>query len=255
MSPYIAEIIGTAILVLLGDGVVANVLMNKTKGNDSGWIVITWGWGIAVFVAVFVVGQFSGGHINPAVTIGLASAGLFEWSQVPLYILCQVAGGAIGAFLVWLSYKDHYAQTDDGDLILASFCTAPEIRNFPSNFMTEIIGTIMLVFGVFYLSDGVFMGADGEMLKTIVIDGKEVGLGLGSISSLPVGLLVLGIGLSLGGPTGYAINPARDLPPRIMHALLPISGKRDSDWAYSWVPVFGPITGAVLAAGLYLLVQ
>lgn len=255
MSPYIAEIIGTAILMLLGNGVVANVLLTKSKGNDSGWIVITWGWGIAVFVAVFVVGQFSGAHINPAVTIGLAGAGLFDWAEVPFYVLAQMVGAAIGALLVWLTYKDHFNKTDDPDIKLAVHCTAPAIRNYPNNVMTEAIGTIMLVFAVFYLSGAGFISSSGQMLETITIQGEEVGFGLGSLSALPVGLVVLGIGLSLGGPTGYAINPARDLGPRIMHALLPIDGKRDSDWAYSWVPVLGPIIGALIAAGLYLLLQ
>jgi glycerol uptake facilitator protein len=255
MSPYIAEIVGTAILMLLGNGVVANVLLTESKGKDSGWIVITWGWGIAVFTAVFVVGQFSGAHINPAVTVGLAGAGLFDWAQVPFYIFAQLLGGAIGALLVWLAYKDHFAKTDDGNLKLAAHSTIPAIRNYPSNVMTEAIGTFMLVFGVFYLVEPGFISSNGEMLETITLGGKEIGFGLGSLSALPVGLLVLGIGLSLGGPTGYAINPARDLGPRIMHAILPIPGKRDSDWAYSWVPVFGPILGALLAAGLYLLLQ
>ena len=255
MSPYIAEIIGTAILMLLGNGVVANVLLKESKGNGSGWIVITWGWGIAVFVAVFVVGQFSGAHINPAVTVGLAGAGLFEWGEVPFYILAQMVGAAVGALLVWLTYKDHFNKTDDPNLKLAVYCTVPAIRNYPSNVMTEAIGTIMLVFAVFYLNGAGFMNSDGQMLETITIQGKQVGFGLGSLSALPVGLVVLGIGLSLGGPTGYAINPARDLGPRIMHAILPISGKRDSDWAYSWVPVIGPIIGALIAAGLYTLLQ
>lgn len=253
MSPFIAEIIGTAILILLGNGVVANVLLKNTKGNDGGWIVITWGWGIAVFVAVYTMGQFSGAHINPAVTVGLAAAGLFEWSLVPSYIIAQIMGGALGAFLVWLSYKDHFSQTTDEGLILACHSTIPNIRNYPSNFMTETIGTLMLVFGVLYLVSPGFIGVDGELLETITINGKEVGIGLGALSALPVGLLVLGIGLSLGGPTGYAINPARDLGPRIMHAMLPISNKGSSDWAYSWIPVAAPIVGGFIAAGLYLL--
>jgi len=255
MSPYVAEIVGTAILMLLGNGVVANVLLSDSKGNGGGWIVITWGWGIAVFSAVFVVGQFSGAHINPAVTVGLAAGGLFEWAEVPYYIGAQMIGAAIGALLVWLAYKDHFAKEKDGDLILAVHCTGPAIRKYPSNVMTEAIGTLMLVFGVFYIVSPGFLGANGEFLETIVIEGQEVGFGLGSLSALPVGLLVLGIGLSLGGPTGYAINPARDLGPRIMHAILPIPGKRDNDWAYSWVPVVGPIIGAFLAAGLYRLLQ
>ncbi|SHG22828.1 glycerol uptake facilitator protein [Fodinibius roseus] len=255
MSPFIAEIIGTAILILLGNGVVANVLLNNTKGHDSGWIVITWGWGIAVFVAVYTMGQFSGAHINPAVTVGLAAAGLFEWSLVPGYIMAQIVGGAIGAFLVWLSYRDHFRKTTDETLILACHSTIPNIRNYSSNFMTETIGTLLLVFGVLYLVSPGFIGANGELLETITIDGQDVGFGLGALSALPVGLLVLGIGLSLGGPTGYAINPARDLGPRIMHALLPISNKGSSDWSYSWVPVAAPIVGGLVAAGLYLLLS
>ena len=253
MSPYIAEIVGTAILMLLGNGVVANVLLKDSKGNGGGWITITWGWGIAVFTAVYVVGQYSGAHINPAVTLGLAFGGLFDWGQVPIYIGAQIIGAAIGSLLVWLAYKDHFAKEENADLILASHSTAPAIRKYPSNVMTEAIGTLMLVFGVFYLASPGFIGVNGELLETIVIDGVEVGFGLGSLSALPVGLLVLGIGLSLGGPTGYAINPARDLGPRIMHAILPIPGKRDSDWAYSWVPIVGPIIGAALAAGLFLI--
>lgn len=253
MSPFIAEIIGTAILILLGNGVVANVLLKNTKGHSGGWIVITWGWGIAVFVAVYTMGQFSGAHINPAVTVGLAAAGLFEWYLVPAYIIAQITGGAIGALLVWLSYKDHFSQTRDEGLILACHSTIPNIRNYSSNFMTETIGTFMLVLGVIYLVSPGFIGVDGELLETITINGEEVGFGLGALSALPVGLLVLGIGLSLGGPTGYAINPARDLGPRIMHAVLPISDKGSSDWAYSWVPIAAPIAGGFIAAGLYLL--
>lgn len=251
MSPIVAEIIGTAILILFGGGVVANVVLNKTKGKDSGWIVITWGWAMGVFVAVYAMGQFSGAHINPAVTVGLAAAGLFEWGMVIPYIIAQTLGGFIGAVLVWLAYKDHFAETEDEAIKLAIFSTAPEIRNYPSNVMTEVIGTFILVFGVLYLSSPGFIGMNGEMLSTISIDGKEVGFGLGALSALPVGLLVLGIGLSLGGPTGYAINPARDLGPRIAHALLPFPNKGSSDWAYSWVPIVGPLIGAALAAGLY----
>lgn len=253
MTPFIAEIIGTAILILLGNGVVANVLLRDTKGNGSGWIVITWGWGIAVFVAVYTMGQFSGAHINPAVTVGLASAGLFDWALVPWYILAQVVGGAVGSLLVWLSYRDHFKVSEDEDLILACHSTIPNIRNYSSNFITETIGTLVLVFGVIYLVSPGFVNGDGELLETIEVNGQQVGFGLGALSALPVGLLVLGIGLSLGGPTGYAINPARDLGPRIMHALLPISNKGDSDWGYSWIPITAPILGGVLAAWLYLL--
>ncbi|MCW9707686.1 MIP/aquaporin family protein [Fodinibius salsisoli] len=255
MSPFIAEIIGTAILILLGNGVVANVLLNKTKGKDSGWIVITWGWGIAVFVAVFTMGQFSGAHINPAVTVGLAAAGLFKWSLVFPYIVAQLIGGALGALLVWLSYRDHFQETTDEGLILACHSTIPNIRRYSSNFLTEAIGTLILVLGVLYLVSPGFIGANGQLLETITIGGKEVGFGLGALSALPVGLLVLGIGLSLGGPTGYAINPARDLGPRIMHALLPITNKGTSDWSYSWIPVLAPIAGGILAAGIYILLS
>ena len=254
MSPYIAEIIGTAILIILGGGVVANVVLNKTKGHNSGWIVITFGWGMAVFVAVFAMGQFSGAHINPAVTVGLAAAGAFDWNQVIPFILAQTLGAFVGAVLVWLAYKDHFAATEGEPQKLAVFSTGPEIRNYKTNFITEVIGTFILVFGVLYIQEPGFINPEnGEMLRSIVIDGEEVGFGLGALSALPVGLLVLAIGLSLGGPTGYAINPARDLGPRIAHAVLPIPKKGSSDWAYSWVPIAGPIAGALIAAGLYLL--
>lgn len=252
MSPFIAEIIGTAILMLFGSGVVANVVLNKTKGNSSGLIVITWGWAMGVFIAVFTVGQFSGAHINPAVTLGLATAGLFNWGLVIPYIFSQIFGAFIGSSLVWLAYKDHFEATEDGPTKLAIFSTGPEIRNYTSNFLTEVIGTFILIFGVLYISAPGFSSVDGELLSTIVLNGEEVGFGLGALSALPVALLVLGIGLALGGPTGYAINPARDLGPRIAHALLPFSNKGSSDWAYSWVPVVAPMVGALLAAALYL---
>ncbi len=236
MNPVIGELIGTAILLLLGNGVVANVLLSGTKGQNAGWIVITWGWGMAVFVAVFTVAAFSGAHINPAVTIGLAIAGKFEWAKVPMYLVAQFAGGAIGAFLVWLFYRPHFAATEDNDLKLACFCTQPAIRDVVSNLISEIIGPFLLVFAVLFLAVSVF--------------------GLGALDALPVGLLVLAIGLSLGGTTGYAINPARDLPPRIVHWILPMpGGKRDSDWGYAWIPVVGPIIGAALAALLYLALK
>ncbi len=231
MSPFLAEMVGTAMLLLLGDGVVANVLLKGTKGENSGWIVITMGWAFAVFVGVFAVAAFSGAHINPAVTIGLAAAGKFAWTDVPLYLLAQFIGGAIGAFLMWLHYRPHFLVTENTDLKLAAFCTGPEIRNPLANVISEAIGTFVLVFGVLFLAS------------------PEVGLG--ALDALPVGLLVLVIGLSLGGTTGYAINPARDLSPRIMHAILPIGTKRDSDWEYSWVPVVGPTIGAILAALAY----
>ena len=223
--------IGTAFLILLGDGVVANVVLNKTKGNNSGWIVITFGWGIAVFVGVYISAAHSGAHLNPAVTIALAVAEKFEWAKVPVYIAGQFAGAMTGAFLVWVSYKKHFDETTDADAKLAVFCNSPAIPNIFFNMATEIIGTFALVFGILFIT-----GADVK---------------LGSLDALPVALLVLGIGLSLGGPTGYAINPARDLGPRIIHAILPIKNKRDSDWKYSWIPVIGPVIGGVLAAFVF----
>jgi glycerol uptake facilitator protein len=240
MSPYIAEIVGTAILVLLGDGVVANALLNRTKGHGGGWIVITWGWGMGVFVAVFTVSAFSGAHINPAVSVGLAIAGKFDWALVPGYIGAQMVGGAVGAFFVWLHYRPHFLASEDVDAKLAVFCTGPAIRTTFGNFASEVIGTFVLVFGVLYLAAPAVAGPEGT-----------IG-GLGALDALPVGLLVLVIGLSLGGTTGYAINPARDLGPRIMHALLPLGTKGSSDWAYSWIPVAAPIAGALLAALAYL---
>lgn len=232
MSPYVAEFIGTMLLLLLGDGVVANVVLSKTKGENSGWIVITFGWAMAVFVGVYSVATVSGAHLNPAVTVGLACAGKFELTQVAGYLAAQFAGAAAGAFLVWLTYRDHFEVTDDADAKLAVFCTGPAIRNPFSNLISEIIGTFVLVYCVLHISS-----PEG---------------GLGSLDALPVALTVLAIGLSLGGTTGYAINPARDLGPRVMHFLLPVSGKRDSDWGYAWIPVLGPTIGGVMAAVCFL---
>jgi glycerol uptake facilitator protein len=233
MSPFIAETFGTAMIILLGDGVVANVILDKTKGGQSGWIVITLGWAMAVFTAVFCTAKFSGAHLNPAVTIALAATGKFAWSQVAAYIAAQILGAMLGALLVWLCYKQHFDSTADANTKLGVFCTIPAIRNSFYNMITEIIGTAVLILGVLYMA--------------------APGVGLGALDSLPVALLVLGIGLSLGGPTGYAINPARDLGPRIMHFILPIAGKRNSDWGYAWIPIAGPVLGALLAAGLYQL--
>jgi glycerol uptake facilitator protein len=236
MNAFLGEVIGTAILILLGNGVVANVVLTGTKGHNAGWIVITWGWGMAVFVAVFTVAAFSGAHINPAVTIALAIVGKFEWSGVPAYIGAQFLGAFIGAILVWLFYRPHLGLTEDKDLKLACFCTGPAVKDTLSNLTSEIIGTFLLVFAVLFLAVSVF--------------------GLGALDALPVGLLVLAIGLGLGGTTGYAINPARDLGPRIMHAILPMpGGKRDSDWGYAWIPVVGPLIGAVLAGCVYLALK
>lgn len=230
MSPFISEFVGTSILLLLGNGVVANVILSKTKGNGSGWIVITFGWAMAVFVGVYSSAAGSGAHLNPAVTIGLAVKNN-DWSNVPLYIAAQILGAMFGSFLVWLSYRQHFDETENKDLKLAVFCTAPAIRSTFNNFISELIGTFMLMLGVLFLSSP---------------ESK-----LGSLDALPVALLVLAIGLSLGGSTGYAINPARDLGPRLLHFILPIKNKRDSDWGYSWVPVVAPIAGAVLAVVIF----
>ncbi|MEM7655299.1 MAG: MIP/aquaporin family protein [Bacteroidota bacterium] len=242
MEPFIAELVGTMILLLLGNGVVANVVLDNSNGKDAGWIVITAGWGMAVFAAVMVASPYSGAHLNPAVTVGLAMAGKFAWNQVSMFILAQFIGAAIGTTLVWLAYRQQYETTKDRDAKLGSFCTSPAIRGPIWNVITEAIGTFVLVFVVLYMAEPEVSGAGLE-------GGK---IGLGSIGALPVGLLVFGIGMSLGGPTGYAINPARDLGPRIMHTILPISDKRDSNWSYAWIPVVGPILGGLLAAGLFL---
>jgi glycerol uptake facilitator protein len=237
MSPFLGELIGTAILIILGDGVVANVVLNKTKGNNSGWIVITFGWAMAVYTAVLIAGPASKAHLNPAVTIALAVSGKFDWASVPSYIGAQMIGAFLGAIIVWIAYRDHFNETASGDSKLAVFSTGPAIRKPFNNLITEIIGTFVLVFGVLYLLE-----------PHIIINNKTEVIGLGSIGALPVGLIVLGIGLSLGGPTGYAINPARDLGPRIAHFILPIPQKRDSDWGYAWIPVIGPILGGIIAA-------
>lgn len=240
MTPFIAEVIGTMLLILLGNGVVANVVLKGTKGNNSGWIVITTAWALAVFVGVTVAGPVSGAHLNPAVTIGLAAAGKFSWDLVPSYIAAQMIGALLGAFLVWLFNKDHFAITEDEGAKLACFSTTPAIRNTFSNLISEIIGTFVLVFVIFY-----FAGASISLNND-----PTAKIGLGTVGALPVTLLVWVIGLSLGGTTGYAINPARDLGPRIMHALLPIKGS--SDWGYAWIPVIGPILGALIAAVLFV---
>ena len=238
MQPFVAEIVGTMLLILLGDGVVANVVLAKTKGNSSGWIVITTAWAMAVFVGAYSVAAYSGAHLNPAVTLGLALAGkwgggMAGWGDVILYIVGQFIGAFLGATLVWLAYFPHWAETESKALKLAVFCTAPAIRNPIWNVVTEIIGTFVLIFGIF-------------MIKGAATD-------MGSLGIIPVAFLVWVIGLALGGPTGYAINPARDLGPRIAHFLLPIANKGDSDWGYSWIPVVGPLLGACVAVLLYTL--
>lgn len=231
MSPFLAEVIGTMLLIVLGDGVVAGVLLNKSKAQNSGWIVITLAWGLAVAIAVYAVGKVSGAHLNPAVTIALAAIGKFPWHDVPMYITGQIIGAFLGAVLVWLHYLPHWAETKDKALKLAVFSTGPAIRSPGANLLSEIIGTFVLIVGILAIGANKF--ADG-------------------LNPLIVGFLVVSIGLSLGGTTGYAINPARDLGPRIAHFVLPIAGKGDSDWGYAWIPVVGPILGGLLGAFFYV---
>ncbi|MCA9111070.1 MAG: aquaporin family protein [Planctomycetaceae bacterium] len=247
MNPYIAELIGTTILVLLGNGVVANVVLANTKGHDSGWVVITLGWGFAVYTAVLCVAEYSGAHINPAVTISLAVARLFAWNLVPGYLAAQMAGGILGGTLVYLVYRAHYAATENPDSKLATFCTSPAIRGVAGNLFSEAVGTFVLVFAVLLTSNPTFQISTAGSTEPVEV-------GLGSIGALRVGFVVLTIGLCLGGTTGYAINPARDLGPRIAHALLPIPGKRDSDWSYAWIPVVGPLIGGIAAAFAFMAI-
>jgi glycerol uptake facilitator protein len=246
MDIFTAEVVGTAILILLGDGVVAGVLLARSKAENAGWIVITFGWGMAVAIAVYAVGQFSGAHINPAVTIGFALTDITPWDDVPKYLAGEMAGAFIGAILVYLAYLPHWRPTEDPGLKLAVFSTAPAIRNKGQNLLTEIIGTFILLFGVLaivgHFTQDVSGAIGDEALTTAFAQ---------AFPPLLIGLLVFAIGLSLGGPTGYAINPARDLAPRIAHAVLPIPGKRDPDWDYSWVPVVGPLIGGSLGALAY----
>ena len=239
MNELTAEFIGTMFLILLGNGVVANVVLTGTKGNNGGWIVITTAWALAVFVGVVIAAPFSGAHLNPAVTLALAIAQKFSWAKVPGYVGAQLLGAMAGQFLVWLMYKDHYAITEDKGAKLATFCTGPAIKKVSSNLISEIIGTFVLIFVIFYFTDA-------EIKKDKVV------IGLGSLGAMPVAFLVWVIGLSLGGTTGYAINPVRDLGPRIMHAILPVSNKGSSEWSYSWIPVIGPLIGATLAALAFL---
>lgn len=237
MSPFTAELIGTMLLIILGDGVVANVVLNRSKGHNSGWMVIATGWGLGVTVAVYAIGWISAGHINPAVTLAMAALGKFPWSDVPGYILAQLAGGFLGGVIVWLAYLPHWEVTEDKPSKLAVFCTGPAIHKPWMNLITELIGTFVLVLGVLAILSPKNLNPD---------TGFPSGIG-----PLLVGLLVLSIGLSLGGPTGYAINPARDLGPRLAHYLLPIAGKGHSGWDYAWVPIVGPIVGGLLGALTY----
>jgi glycerol uptake facilitator protein len=234
MSPFVAEFVGTSILLLLGNGVVANVVLGKTKGNGGGWIVISFGWAMAVFVGVYASAAASGAHLNPAITIALAVQ-TGDWSSVPLYIAAQMLGAMFGSFLVWVSYRQHFDATESKDLKLAVFCTTPAIKNPLNNFLSEMIGTFLLMIGVLFIS--------------------KPDMKLGALDALPVAFLVLAIGLSLGGSTGYAINPARDFGSRLAHFILPIKNKRDSDWGYSWIPVVAPVVGAVLAVWVFGLIK
>lgn len=231
MINFLAEMIGTAILIYLGDGVVANVVLKKTKGTNGGWMVITTGWAFAVAIPAFIFGATSGAHFNPALTLALASIGDFPWSQVPMYITAQMIGAFLGAFLVFIQYYNHFEATDDKDGKLGVFCTGPAIRNGKFNFISEFIGTFLLVFAI--------LGINAVPMAN-------------GLNTLAVGLLIWAIGLSSGGTTGYAINPARDLAPRIAHAILPVPGKRDSDWKYAWIPVVAPILGALVGAFTFI---
>lgn len=231
MTPFVAELLGTTLLVTIGNGVVANIVLPKTKGNNGGLVAIVFGWMIAVFVGVYVTADSSGAHLNPAVTIALAAAGKFSWALVPSYLLAQIIGAMLGAFIVWMIYKDHLNESESAGDQLAVFSTGPSIRRLPQNFITETLATFVFVLGVLFI--------------------KPAANNLGAMGALPVALLVGGIGFGLGGPTGWAINPVRDLGPRIMHFLLPIKGKGPSDWGYAPIPVFGPIVGGILAAIIY----
>lgn len=242
MSEFTAELLGTMLLILLGTGVSANVVLKGTKGNSSGWLLITTGWALGVYVGVVLAGPYSGAHLNPAVTLGLAIVGKFAWAKVGVYLLAQILGAILGSFLMWLMYRDHFNATSDPDLQLAVFSTGPAIHNRLFNLLSEIIGTFVLMFVIFYIT-----GAE--------ITAQKSPIGLGSVGAIPVMFLVWSVGISLGGTTGYAINPARDLGPRIIHSLIPMKGKGPSDWKYAWIPILGPLVGAAIAAFLYLMLQ
>jgi glycerol uptake facilitator protein len=247
MQNFLAELLGTMLLVVLGDGVVANVVLNRTKGQNSGWIVITVGWGVAVAMAVYAVGRLSGAHLNPAVTIALAATGSFAWADVPAYLGAQMLGAFAGAVIVWLTYLSHWSATANPGDKLAVFCTGPAVRAPLPNLITEIVGTAVLLFGILAIAaNAQTLSKAGDVDLTLVFSR--------GLQPLLVGVLVLGIGVSLGGPTGYAINPARDLGPRLAHAILPIPGKGGSDWEYAWIPIVGPIIGGIAGAGLYAIV-
>jgi len=235
MTPFWGEFIGTGLLLFIGQTVVSNVVLEKSKGHNSGWIVISFGWAMAVFIGVYCSAASSKAHLNPAVTIAFAALGKFPWASVPMYVAAQLLGAMTGSLVAWLCFRPHFGATSDANAKLAVFCTAPAIRSYGSNLMTETIATFVLILGILFIA--------------------SPSSSLGALDALPVSLLVLGIGLGPGGPTGYAINPARDLGPRIMHSLLPVPGKRDGDWKYAWVPVVGPVLGSLLAVGVFRLLQ
>lgn len=245
MTPFLAEFIGTALLIVFGAGIVANVNLKDTLASgQTPWVLITSAWGFAVFVAAYATGQFSGAHLNPAVSVGLAVIGKFSWSLVPKYVLAQLLGAMTGSFLNYLFYIDHYKRTEDENAVRSTFCTGPAIRNFKNNFFSEFFGTFILIFGIYFIAS-----------PSIEIKGMEVTqYGIGALEALPVGILVWVIGMSLGGTTGYAINPTRDLGPRIVYQLLPRKNKKP-DWSYSWVPVVAPLCGAVIAGIVYNLLM
>lgn len=243
MNAYTAEFLGSALLILFGNGVVANVVLARTKGHSGGWIVIAAGWAIAVYIGAFCAAKYSGAHLNPAVTLAMAAAGKPLPGSIAGFLGSQMAGAMLGALLVYLSYRAHFQATQDTEAKLACFCTGPAIRHPLQNLFCEFLGTLCLILPIFLMTD--------PTLAASTPGGPEVPIGLGSLGLLPVALLVFGIGLSLGGTTGYAINPARDLGPRLIHALVPIPGKGPSDWRYAWIPVLGPLLGALAAAGVY----
>ena len=277
MSPYVAEFVGTMLLILFGNGVVANVLLKRTKGNDAGWIVISAGWGVAVYIGAFCSNEYSGAQLNPAVTVATMLNGDLGYLMGAGHMLAQFVGAMTGALLVYLFYREHFTVTQDPDAKLACFSTAPNIRKSGQAFFCEMIGTFALILPIFLIASPTLVHeTKSPVAETVSSDSAasvsdaertdnesslpestlpESTLGLGSLGLLPVGLLVFGIGMSLGGTTGYAINPARDLGPRLIHAFLPIKGKRDSDWSYAWVPVAGPIAGAILATGVFKLLS
>ncbi|MED7818820.1 MULTISPECIES: MIP/aquaporin family protein [unclassified Francisella] len=248
LEACVAEFIGTMLLILLGNGVVAGVVLNKTKSQNSGWIVITFAWGLAVFIGVLVAGPISGAHLNPAVTLALALAGKFSWAWVVPFIVSQILGAMLGQLLVWGMYYPHYSATDDVDLKLATCCTSPAIKSIPSNLMSEIIGTFVLIFAILTMHGVVVHSGSSSLTTAYPVD-------MGALGGIPVAFVVIAVGMSLGGTTGYAINPARDFGPRLFHAIMPIQGKGSSQWSYAWIPILGPVIGSAIATALYLMLK